>query len=68
MSRSSRTRFFFLLLPSAVVILGAFKGTTGGFTLEEHLGDVIHTPQYIDAFQTSIEISAVTALLGGASG
>jgi putative spermidine/putrescine transport system permease protein len=59
--------FFFLLLPSAVVILGAFKSPTGGFTTK-NLSDIIHTPQYIHAFQTSLEISALTALLGGIFG
>jgi putative spermidine/putrescine transport system permease protein len=59
--------FFFLLLPSAVVILGAFKGANGGFTTK-NVSDVIHTPQYIHAFQTSLEISALTALLGGLLG
>ena len=29
---------------------------------------MIHTPQYINAFRTSIEISLVTALLGGLFG
>ena len=59
--------FFFLLLPSAVVILGAFKSPTGGFTTK-NISDIIHTPQYIHAFQTSLEISALTALLGGIFG
>jgi putative spermidine/putrescine transport system permease protein len=59
--------FFFLLLPSAVVILGAFKGAHGGFTTK-NVSDVIHTPQYIHAFQTSLEISALTAGVGGLFG
>jgi putative spermidine/putrescine transport system permease protein len=59
--------FFFLLLPSAVVILGAFKGAHGGFTTK-NVSDVIHTPQYIHAFQTSLEISALTAAVGGLFG
>jgi putative spermidine/putrescine transport system permease protein len=59
--------FFFLLLPSAVVILGAFKGENGGFTTK-NVSDVINTPQYVHAFQTSLEISALTAGLGGLFG
>jgi putative spermidine/putrescine transport system permease protein len=57
----------FLLLPSAVVLVGAFKDEQGSFTTK-NVSEVIHTPQYIHAFQTSIEISLVTAVLGGLLG
>jgi putative spermidine/putrescine transport system permease protein len=57
----------FLLLPSAVVLVGAFKNEQGDFTTK-NVSEIIHTPQYIHAFQTSIEISLVTAALGGLLG
>ena len=57
----------FLLLPSAVVLIGAFQGAEGGFTTK-NVSEVIHTPQYRHAFQTSIEISLVTAVVGGLFG
>ena len=57
----------FLLVPSAVVLIGAFKGEKGGYTFK-NISDVIHTPQYLHSFETSIEISLVTAALGGLLG
>jgi putative spermidine/putrescine transport system permease protein len=57
----------FLLFPSGVLLIGAFEGKKGGFTFS-NISDVINTPQYIHAFETSIEISAVTATLGGVLG
>jgi putative spermidine/putrescine transport system permease protein len=56
----------FLFLPAGSVLLGAFKGAHGGWTL----GNVrlLFDSPYIDAYKTSIEISLVTALLGGAIG
>jgi putative spermidine/putrescine transport system permease protein len=56
----------FLFLPAGSVLLGAFKGAHGGWTTE-NIGKLFDSP-YIDAFKTSIEISLVTALLGGALG
>jgi putative spermidine/putrescine transport system permease protein len=56
-----------LLVPSAVVLIGAFKGEKGGYTFK-NISDVIHTPQYLHSFETSIEISLVTAALGGLLG
>jgi len=45
--------FFFLILPSAVVLIGAFQDDKGGFTTK-NISEVIHTPQYRHAFRTSI--------------
>jgi putative spermidine/putrescine transport system permease protein len=56
----------FLLLPAGVVLVGAFKGKNGFTTA--NISEVINTPQYIHAFRTSIEISLVTALIGGILG
>jgi putative spermidine/putrescine transport system permease protein len=57
----------FLLLPAAVVLVGAFKNDSGGFTLK-NLSTVLNTPEYRHAFVTSIELSLVTAAAGGALG
>jgi putative spermidine/putrescine transport system permease protein len=48
------------------VLLGAFKGAHGGWTLE-NIRLLFHSP-YIDAYKTSVEISVVTAVLGGVIG
>ncbi len=57
---------FFLFIPAGNVIAGAFKGVKGGFTFQ-NVQDVFQT-QYLDAYKTSIEVSLVTALLGGLLG
>jgi putative spermidine/putrescine transport system permease protein len=57
----------FLLAPSAVVLVGAFKNDKGGFTFA-NLSEVLHTPEYIHAFRNSVELSLVTAVLGGVLG
>jgi putative spermidine/putrescine transport system permease protein len=57
----------FLLIPAGVVLIGAFKSDTGGFTTE-NISVVLHTPEYRDAFRTSIELSLVTAVAGGLLG
>ena len=58
---------FFLILPSAQVMIGAFKGETGGYTLG-NLVDILQTPNIRHAYRQSIEISLVTALAGGLLG
>jgi putative spermidine/putrescine transport system permease protein len=57
----------FLLVPSGIVLVGAFKNDKGHFTLK-NMGTVLHTPEYIHAFRTSIELSLVTAVGGGIFG
>ncbi len=56
----------FLFLPAVSVLIGAFQGTTGGWTLANIR--LLFKHPYIDAYKTSIEISLVTALLGGIVG
>ena len=57
----------FLILPAATVMIGAFKTTGGGYTLD-NVSSIIHTPNIRDAFVESIRISLTTALLGGLFG
>ena len=58
--------FLFLFLPAGSVLLGAFQAKKSGYTLE-NLRLLFHHP-YIDAYQTSIEVSLITALAGGLVG
>ncbi len=57
----------FLVLPSALVMVGAFQDTAGGYTVD-NVREIFETENLRDAFKTSIEISLVTALLGGLLG
>ena len=57
----------FLIAPSFASMAGAFKGTHGGLTLD-NVREILETDLLRDAFKTSIEISLVTALLGGLLG
>ena len=57
----------FLFLPAATVMIGAFKATDGGYTLS-NLEGIVRTANLRHAFLQSVEISAVTALLGGLFG
>ncbi len=56
----------FLLLPAGTVLIGAFKDIGGGFTLS-NITTLVDEP-YLTAYKNSIEISLVTALLGGLLG
>lgn len=56
----------FLLLPSAAVLVGAFRDPEGRWTLRYIAA--IFQGQYLRAFLNSVEISAVTALGGGIFG
>jgi putative spermidine/putrescine transport system permease protein len=49
------------------VLKGAFEDAKGGFTLS-NVHDIVRVKQFRDAFETSIEISLVTALLGAVFG
>ena len=53
----------FLFLPAGDVLAGAFKSKEGSWTLDT-LRLLFHEP-YISAYKTSIEVSGVTALIGG---
>ena len=57
----------FLVLPAATVMVGAFKGDRGSYTLD-NVTSIIKTAQLRDAFGESIRISLTTALLGGLFG
>ncbi|MFN8224093.1 MAG: ABC transporter permease subunit [Gaiellales bacterium] len=56
----------FLLLPAANVMIGAFQSKSGGYTLE-NVRALFDEP-YRTAFKNSIEVSLVTAVLGGVVG
>ena len=48
-------------------MIGAFKGETGGYTFA-NIVDIVQTPNLRHAYRQSIEISLVTALVGGLLG
>ena len=56
----------FLLLPSVSLVVGAFQDDAGAFTLENVRG--LFEPQFLNAYKTSIALSATTAVLGGLLG
>jgi putative spermidine/putrescine transport system permease protein len=57
----------FLVLPSLEVMVGAFEGNAGGYTVD-NVRAIAETENLRNAFKTSIEISLVTALFGGLFG
>ncbi len=56
----------FLILPSVTLVVGAFQNAEGGFTLDNIRA--LFQSQYLSAYRTSIELSALTAALGGIFG
>ncbi len=56
----------FLILPSAYLIAGAFQDPDGNFTLVNILE--LRRPIILGAYWTSIQLSAITAVLGAAIG
>jgi putative spermidine/putrescine transport system permease protein len=57
----------FLIIPVGVLLAGSFvSSTTGQFTLDNYAE--LSQPQIIQAYLTSIEISLVTAIVGGMFG
>ena len=56
----------FLFLPAGQVMVGSFKGNDGGVTLS-HVEKLFHDP-YLSGYKNSIEVSLVTAFLGGLLG
>jgi putative spermidine/putrescine transport system permease protein len=56
----------FLLLPAGQVLIGAFESLEGGYTTA-NVREILNEP-YRTAFKNSIEVSLVTALLGGTLG
>ena len=53
----------FLFLPAGSVLIGAFKGQTSGYTLE-NIRTLFEHP-YIDAYWESFKLSLATAVIGG---
>jgi len=56
----------FLFVPAGAIMAGAFEGQKSGWTFA-NVRTLFDHP-YIDAYKTSVEISLVTALLGGVLG
>ena len=52
----------FLILPSAVLLGGAFFDSTGAFTLQNLMD--LSKPRIVSAYEVTIELSALTAFLG----
>ena len=57
----------FLILPAATVLVGAFKGEHGGYTLD-NVKLIVQTAEIRDAYWESIRLSLTTALLGALFG
>ena len=57
----------FIALPSIYLVQGSFLDQNDQFTFQNYL-DLFTTPLIIDAFKLSIQISAVTAIVGGIFG
>jgi putative spermidine/putrescine transport system permease protein len=53
-------------LPAGSVLIGAFRGQTSGYTLE-NIRTLFHHP-YIDAYWESFKLSFATAVIGGVAG
>lgn len=56
----------FLLIPTLYLVIGSFQDSAGQPTLQNYAD--LSTPQVTNAFLSSIEISVVTAVLGGIFG
>ncbi|MGD0985765.1 MAG: ABC transporter permease subunit [Acidimicrobiales bacterium] len=56
----------FLLIPTGEIIVGAFRTVNGAFTLS-NIRDIFQAP-YPAAFEFSVELSALSALIGGIFG
>jgi len=59
--------FFFLIFPSLRLLVGSFTTEDGKFTLV-HILELFTEPYILNAYELSIQISAVTALGGGIFG
>jgi len=56
----------FLIVPTFYLVIGSFQTTTGETTLQNYAD--LSDPQIVEAFRASIEISLVTAVIGGVFG
>jgi putative spermidine/putrescine transport system permease protein len=57
----------FLLIPTLWLAIGAFQTDSGTWTLN-YVKEIFQQSQYSDAYVTSVELSVVTALVGGVFG
>lgn len=58
--------FAFLLFPSITILAGSFRDRNDQFTLQNIAG--LFTPGILEAYRTSIQLSAITAIAGAAIG
>jgi putative spermidine/putrescine transport system permease protein len=56
----------FLLIPAGELVVGAFRTSSGAWTLA-NIRDIFHAP-YPAAFEFSLELSALSAAIGGVAG
>lgn len=56
----------FLILPTMKIVIGAFQAQDGGFTFQNMID--LNTDSIRNAYWTSIKLSLITALFGGAIG
>ncbi|HVX80899.1 MAG TPA: ABC transporter permease subunit [Devosiaceae bacterium] len=56
----------FLILPTVWLVVSAFQGPDGGFTLQNIVD--LGTPQIVSSFWISIRVSVASAVLGAAAG
>jgi putative spermidine/putrescine transport system permease protein len=56
----------FLVIPTSYLVVGSFRDQAGNFTVQNYLD--LSRPLTANAYTTSIEISLVTAILGGILG
>ena len=56
----------FLIIPTSYLVIGSFKDNSGAFTLQNYADLTGELP--LNAYLNSIEISVVTAVLGGIFG
>lgn len=57
----------FIFLPTAFLVVGSFQDSSGAVTLRNY-SDLASTDFIVNAFRNSLEISIVTAILGGVFG
>jgi len=56
----------FLVIPTGEMVVDAFKGPSGSFTMA-NVSAVVHG-QYLAAYEVSLEVSALSTLIGGVLG
>jgi putative spermidine/putrescine transport system permease protein len=58
--------FFFLILPSTNLLVGAFQDGKGSFTFANIIG--LFDPYIVKAYRTSLQVSVLTSVIGGLFG